>query len=336
MRRPSWRRCSTSSCRARSCPRWMKASPSRRLRLPEGTAIEETARQAARLEAAARGARGPRDLHPGGCRHGRGTGGRRRAGRAGLCPAPVAGARPALRAGRVRRAAAGAAAGSRGGRAGYRSRRPVGVRQPHRARRAADAGRSGRARSTRGGARWADSAPRRASAAIPGLTDVRDAYAGTQPVVELGLERERIALRGSRWTRWPSAMAGGLGGVEASELRETDRRTPIRVRYAGARQRGPRHGARGDHRRACPWVSWSRCARCATRSRWCGWTSGRCRWWRRAVERGGTARAVRAIGQALGRLAAPAGLSWQVGWRRHRAAAHHVGAGRWWRCSRWR
>jgi hydrophobic/amphiphilic exporter-1 (mainly G- bacteria), HAE1 family len=29
-------------------------------------------------------------------------------------------------------------------------------------------------------------------------------------------------------------MQGGLGGVEASELRETDRRTPITVRYAGS------------------------------------------------------------------------------------------------------
>src|SRR5690606_25103929 len=29
------------------------------------------------------------------------------------------------------------------------------------------------------------------------------------------------------------ALQGGLGGVAASELRETDRRTPIRVRFAG-------------------------------------------------------------------------------------------------------
>ena len=233
----------------------MKASPSRRLRLPEGTAIEETARQAARLEAAAPGLGARGHLHPDRRRHRRRTGVRRRTRRAGLRPAPAAGpgrhSAPAefadqLRA-RVPDLAAGALAidlagqsefGSLIGREGRLLRVEVG---------APDRGEAARVGPT---------APAPCSAAIPGLTDVRDAYAGTQPVIELGLERERIALRGSRWTRWPSALAGGLGGVEASELRETDRRTPIRVRYAGARQRGPRHGARGDHRRACPWVSW--------------------------------------------------------------------------------
>ena len=81
--------------------------------------------------------------------------------------------------------------------------------------------------------RWADSA-RTVVRGIPGLSDVRDAYAGTQPVVELGLERERIAQRGLTVDEVANTVAGGLGGVEASELRETDRRTPIRVRYAGS------------------------------------------------------------------------------------------------------
>jgi HAE1 family hydrophobic/amphiphilic exporter-1 len=80
--------------------------------------------------------------------------------------------------------------------------------------------------------RWADSA-RAAVAGLPTLADVRDAYSGSQPVVEIGLERGRIARRGLTVERVAEALAGGLGGVPASELRETDRRTPITVRLAG-------------------------------------------------------------------------------------------------------
>ncbi len=70
--------------------------------------------------------------------------------------------------------------------------------------------------------------------AIPTLTDVRDAYASTQPIVEVELQRERIAERGISIAQITRAMQGALGGVRASELRETDRRTPITVRFAGA------------------------------------------------------------------------------------------------------
>ena len=66
------------------------------------------------------------------------------------------------------------------------------------------------------------------------LADVRDAYGGTQPVVEVTLERDRLAQRGICATTVANALAGGLGGVPASELRETDRRTPIAVRFAGS------------------------------------------------------------------------------------------------------
>ena len=69
---------------------------------------------------------------------------------------------------------------------------------------------------------------------IPGLADVRDAFAASQPIVELGLERERIAQHGLQPQEVINALKGALGGVEASELRETDRRTPIQVRYAGS------------------------------------------------------------------------------------------------------
>ncbi len=74
---------------------------------------------------------------------------------------------------------------------------------------------------------------RQAMMAIPDLADVRDAFAGDQPIVEISLRRERLARRGISPQVVINALKGSLGGVQASELRETDRRTPIRVRYAG-------------------------------------------------------------------------------------------------------
>jgi HAE1 family hydrophobic/amphiphilic exporter-1 len=82
-------------------------------------------------------------------------------------------------------------------------------------------------------ARWADSA-RRIMRGLTSLSDVRDAQEGMQPVVEVTLARDRIAERGLTIASVASALAGGLGGVPATELRETDRRTPISVRYAGS------------------------------------------------------------------------------------------------------
>ncbi|WP_337169352.1 efflux RND transporter permease subunit [Gemmatimonas aurantiaca] len=82
--------------------------------------------------------------------------------------------------------------------------------------------------------RWADSVRSRLTG-MPTLSDVRDAYAATQPVVEVSLERRRLAERGIAPQQVASALAGALGGVVASELRETDRRTPIMVRYTGVR-----------------------------------------------------------------------------------------------------
>jgi len=81
---------------------------------------------------------------------------------------------------------------------------------------------------------WADSV-RAAMRTLPTLSDVRSAYAETQPIVEISLERARMAERGIAPQLVASALAGALGGVSASELRETDRRTPITVRYVGAR-----------------------------------------------------------------------------------------------------
>ncbi len=81
--------------------------------------------------------------------------------------------------------------------------------------------------------RWADTV-RGSLRGLSSLSDVRDAYAATQPVVEVSLIRERLAERGVTPQQVSSALQGALGGVAASELRETDRRTPITVRYSGA------------------------------------------------------------------------------------------------------
>jgi HAE1 family hydrophobic/amphiphilic exporter-1 len=82
-------------------------------------------------------------------------------------------------------------------------------------------------------ARWADSV-RPMMRALPSLSDVRDAQEGMQPVVEVTLARDPNAERGLTIRAVANALAGGLGGVSATELRETDRRTPISVRYAGS------------------------------------------------------------------------------------------------------
>jgi hydrophobic/amphiphilic exporter-1 (mainly G- bacteria), HAE1 family len=89
------------------------------------------------------------------------------------------------------------------------------------------------ARTVEDAERWADSVRSRMRA-LQSLSDVRDAQEGLQPVVEVTLERDRIAERGLNVTTVANALAGGLGGVPASELRETDRRTPISVRFAGS------------------------------------------------------------------------------------------------------
>lgn len=86
----------------------------------------------------------------------------------------------------------------------------------------------------RGDAARAAEQARLALEAVPQLADVRDAFAGTQPLVELTLDRERIAQRGLTPQAVINGLKGSLGGVAATELRETDRRTPIQVRYAGS------------------------------------------------------------------------------------------------------
>jgi HAE1 family hydrophobic/amphiphilic exporter-1 len=73
-----------------------------------------------------------------------------------------------------------------------------------------------------------------AIARLPGLTDVRNAFATTQPVLEVEYERERLAERGISLSAVSSAVSSALGGTAATELLEADRRTPVRVHYIGA------------------------------------------------------------------------------------------------------
>lgn len=200
------------------------------LHLPEGTSIEETVRQSARLEASAK-ALGSAGIYS---RVGIATDEEVLAGAEPgssasaqlIIPVPP-GLKAAAFADRLRASAPDLAAGALAldlagssefgsliGREGRLVRVEVSTRTLAEAE------------------RWADSARARMRA-VTQLTDVRDANQGRQPVVEIAFDRERIAQRGLRLDAVANAIAGGLGGVEASELRETDRRTPIAVRFAG-------------------------------------------------------------------------------------------------------
>lgn len=201
------------------------------LHLDEGTAIEETTRQVARLEDAARSL-GARGIYS---RVGVATDEEVLAGAEPgsaataqlIVPVPTTGDATQF-AERLRAAvpdlAAGALAIDLAGQSEFGSL----------------IGREGRtvrvevsARNLDDASRWADTVRKRL-ATLPALTDVRSAQQGSQPVVEVGLERARMAERGVSVDAVSNALAGGLGGVEASELRETDRRTTIRVRYSGS------------------------------------------------------------------------------------------------------
>jgi HAE1 family hydrophobic/amphiphilic exporter-1 len=74
---------------------------------------------------------------------------------------------------------------------------------------------------------------RDALATIGTLADARSSFGGSEPVIEVSLLRDRIARRGITLSQVLNAMKGALGGVAATEMRETDERIPIQVRYAG-------------------------------------------------------------------------------------------------------
>jgi HAE1 family hydrophobic/amphiphilic exporter-1 len=158
--------------------------------------------------------------------------------------------------------------------------------------------------------RWADSA-RTLLRGLKTLADVRDAYGGTQPVVEVALERERLAQRGISADAVVSALSGGLGGVAASELRETDRRTPIAVRYGGTANEdlaaalatpvnGVPVGQLVSYKETHAPIEVVRVGQ-----RPVSVVEG-------LIEEGGTARAAADVESTLAKLPVPAGLTWRV------------------------
>ena len=159
-------------------------------------------------------------------------------------------------------------------------------------------------------ARWADSV-RRLIAPLKTLADVRDAFSSTQPTVEVTLERQRIAEFGLTVESVANALAGGLGGVASGEFRETDRRTPITVRLAGnanedlatallTQVRGIPVGQLVTVREMRAPVEVVR-----INQRPVSVVEA-------VVERGGTARATDDVTRALAGLKPPAGVSWQI------------------------
>lgn len=158
---------------------------------------------------------------------------------------------------------------------------------------------------------WADTV-RGALRTLPTLSDVRDAYAATQPVVEVRLERARLAERNIPPSAVSSALSGALGGVAASELRETDRRTPIAVRYTGASNEdlsvALRTPVRGVPLGQLVQVSETRAPLEVVRvgQRPVSIVEG-------LVEEGGTAKASADVQRVMAALTLPPSVTWQVG-----------------------
>lgn len=200
------------------------------LKLPEGTAIEETARQARRVEDAAR-ALGSSGIYS---RIGVATDEEVLAGADPgtsasaqlLVPIPD-GSNAAAFAETLRRAVPDLAAGG------------LSIDLAGQSEFGSLIGREGRlvrveiaAPRLDEAARWAETI-RADLAQLNTLSDVRDAYASTQPTVEVTLDRAQLARLGISSEQVANALSGGLGGVASGDFRETDRRTPIRVRFAG-------------------------------------------------------------------------------------------------------
>jgi HAE1 family hydrophobic/amphiphilic exporter-1 len=278
------------------------------LTLPQGTAIEETARQTARLEAAAK-ALGSSGIY---ARVGKATDEEVLAGADPgtsataqlIVPVPQ-GMNGARFAERLRTAlpdlAQGALAIDLAGQSEFGSL----------------IGREGRlvrvevsAPKVEEAARWADSV-RRLLAPLKTLADVRDAFSTTQPTIEVTLERQRIAEYGLSVDAVANALAGGLGGVASGEFRETDRRTPITVRFAGNANedlatalatpiRGIPVGQLVSVREIRAPVEVVRINQRPVSVI------------EAVVEQGGTARANRDVGAVVARLSPPPGVTWQI------------------------
>jgi HAE1 family hydrophobic/amphiphilic exporter-1 len=278
------------------------------MKLPEGTAIEETARQAGRVESAAR-TLGATGIYT---RVGTATdeevlsGAEPGTSASAQLLIPVPAGKDAARfADAVRAAlpdlAAGALALDLAGQSEFGSL----------------IGREGRlvrvevsARTLAEAQHWADSVRARLRG-ISTLADVRNAYATTQPIIEITLERDRLAQRNISVNQVVRALQGGLGGVKASELRETDRRTPITVRFAGNSnedlQTALATPVGGVPVGQLVQVHETRAPIEVVRvgQRPVSVIEG-------LIEKGGTARATSDVDAALAQFKPPAGVSWQV------------------------
>jgi HAE1 family hydrophobic/amphiphilic exporter-1 len=157
---------------------------------------------------------------------------------------------------------------------------------------------------------WADSI-QTLMEQLPTLADVRAAYSSTQPQLEVTLLRDRMAQRGISVQAVVNALAGGLGGVDADELRLTDRRIPIRVRFAGALNEDLRTAlatpVNGVPVGQLVSVEEVQAPVEVVRSgqRPVSIVEG-------VVEQGGTARASRDVENLLASLVPPSGVTWQV------------------------
>jgi HAE1 family hydrophobic/amphiphilic exporter-1 len=158
--------------------------------------------------------------------------------------------------------------------------------------------------------RWADTV-RTALRKLGTLADVRDAFAGTQDVIEVTLERQRIALRGLSIDDVVAALSGALGGLKATEFRETDRRTPITVRFAGSANEDL-NAALATTVSGIPVGQLVRVRDVRAPIEVVRVNQRPVSIIEAAVERGGTARATRDVQQVMARLETPAGLSWEL------------------------
>ncbi len=157
---------------------------------------------------------------------------------------------------------------------------------------------------------WADSA-RGKLRGLRTLADVRDAFAGTQDIIEVTLERQRIALRGLSVEEVVAALSGGLGGIKATDFRETDRRTPITVRFAG-KANEDLDAALATTVRGIPVGQLVQVREVRAPIEVVRVNQRPVSVIEAAVERGGTARATRDVQQAMAGLAIPPGLSWEL------------------------
>jgi HAE1 family hydrophobic/amphiphilic exporter-1 len=158
--------------------------------------------------------------------------------------------------------------------------------------------------------RWADTV-RTELRKLGTLADVRDAFAGTQDVIEVTLERQRIALRGLSIADVVAALSGALGGLKATEFRETDRRTPITVRFAGSANEDL-NAALATTVSGIPVGQLVRVRDVRAPIEVVRVNQRPVSIIEAAVERGGTARATRDVQQVMARLETPAGLSWEL------------------------